>query len=452
MSDYLIRLASNSVTRRAIGAVGLPTPDELARADGPYAEQPLQGKLVLLADAGNGTVMSALKAGLEKAGAEVVPSLDNDSQRRLDAAVVDASGARAPADLAGLWESLNPVMRKMNNNARILVTTAIPEEAGDPVQAATRRAVEGFTRSLGKEIGSRGATANMVYVGEGAEGHVVWPLRFFLSGHSAYVDGQPVRVNNAAGKPDNPPLTKVLEGRTALVTGAARGIGAATAERLAAEGAHVVCLDIPAAEQSLNATADKVGGSALAVDITAEDAPGKIAAFLKDKRGGVDVVVHNAGVTRDKKLANMPRNFWDMVLSINFEAVTRIDAELDKTGALNENARVICLSSIGGIAGNLGQTNYGASKAGLIGYVQARAPELAKRGVTINAVAPGFIETDMTAAMPFAIREGGRRMNSMSQGGQPIDVAELITFFSAPGAAGISGQTVRVCGQSLIGA
>ncbi len=452
MSDYLIRLAGNPVTRRAIGAVGLPTPGELARADGPYAERPLEGKRVLLADAGNASAMSVLRDGLEKAGAEVVASLNSDGESRLDAAVVDASGVKAPADLAGLWQSLNPVMRSMNQNARFLVVTAIPEEAADPVAAATRRAVEGFTRSLGKEIGSRGATANMVYVGEGAEEHVIWPLRFFLTGHSAYVDGQPVRVNNAAGKPDNPPLSRVLDGRTALVTGAARGIGAATAERLAAEGAHVVCLDIPAAEAALKATADKVGGSALAVDITAEDAPQKIAAFLKQERGGVDVVVHNAGVTRDKKLANMPQHYWDMVMSINFEAVTRIDAELDKTGTLNEGGRVICLSSIGGIAGNLGQTNYGASKAGLIGYVQARAPELAKRGATINAVAPGFIETDMTAAMPFVIREGGRRMNSMSQGGQPIDVAELICFLSAPGAAGISGQTVRVCGQSLIGA
>lgn len=452
MSDYLIRLASNPMTRRAISAVGLPTPGELARADGPYAERPLAGQLVMLADIGGGRVAPVLSKALEQAGAEVVEAPAGDSERRLDAVVVDASGVKTPQDLAGLWAHLHPVMRRMNNNARILVTTGEPGEAAEPVQAACRRAVEGFTRSLAKEIGSRGATANMLYVADGAEGHAVWPMRFFLTGHSAYVDGQPVRVDNAAGKPGEPPLTRVLDGRTALVTGAARGIGAATAARLADEGANVVCLDIPAAEEALQATAAKIGGSSLAADITADDAPAKIRDFLGEKFGGVDVVVHNAGVTRDKKLANMPQHYWDMVLGINFEAVMRIDADMEDHKVLREGGRVVCLSSIGGIAGNVGQTNYGASKAGLIGYVQARAPQLAARGATINAVAPGFIETDMTAAMPFAIREGGRRMNAMSQGGQPIDVAELITFLGSPGAAGISGQTIRVCGQSLIGA
>ena len=119
---------------------------------------------------------------------------------------------------------------------------------------------------------------------------------------------------------------------------------------------------------------------------------------------------------------------------------------------LNDHGNVVCLSSIGGIAGNAGQTNYGATKAGLIGYVQTAAKAHAERGITINAVAPGFIETRMTAEMPFALREAGRRLNSLSQGGQPEDVAELITFLATPGASGITGNVIRVCGQSLIGA
>ncbi|MHA7834984.1 MAG: SDR family oxidoreductase, partial [Algiphilus sp.] len=114
--------------------------------------------------------------------------------------------------------------------------------------------------------------------------------------------------------------------------------------------------------------------------------------------------------------------------------------------------RIVCLSSIGGIAGNVGQTNYGATKSALIGYVAAESGVHADKGITVNAVAPGFIETRMTAAMPFTIREAGRRMNSMSQGGQPEDVAELICFLSTPGAAGVTGNTIRVCGQSLVGA
>jgi 3-oxoacyl-[acyl-carrier protein] reductase len=110
------------------------------------------------------------------------------------------------------------------------------------------------------------------------------------------------------------------------------------------------------------------------------------------------------------------------------------------------------VSSISGIAGNAGQTNYSTSKAGVIGFVQSRAPELAKQGLTINAVAPGFIETKMTAAMPIAIREAGRRLNSVSQGGLPVDVAETIAWFAAPSSAGVTGNVVRVCGQALIGA
>jgi 3-oxoacyl-[acyl-carrier protein] reductase len=113
---------------------------------------------------------------------------------------------------------------------------------------------------------------------------------------------------------------------------------------------------------------------------------------------------------------------------------------------------VVCVSSISGIAGNAGQTNYATSKAGVIGLVQAYASALAERGVTINAVAPGFIETQMTAAMPIATREAGRRMNSLAQGGLPVDVAETIAWFASPGSGGVTGNVVRVCGQSLIGA
>jgi 3-oxoacyl-[acyl-carrier protein] reductase len=148
----------------------------------------------------------------------------------------------------------------------------------------------------------------------------------------------------------------------------------------------------------------------------------------------------------------MPEHFWNMVLSINLLSILRIDEVLLGEQVIRDHGRIVCLSSIGGIAGNMGQTNYGATKAGLIGYVQSQGPKQAERGITVNAVAPGFIETRMTAAMPFMIREAGRRMNSLSQGGLPEDVAELITFLSTPGAGGVTGNVVRVCGQSLIGA
>jgi 3-oxoacyl-[acyl-carrier protein] reductase len=143
---------------------------------------------------------------------------------------------------------------------------------------------------------------------------------------------------------------------------------------------------------------------------------------------------------------------WNMVLGINLLAPHRIDAELFGRGAVRGNGRVVMVSSISGIAGNAGQTNYSTSKAGIIGMVQAYGPRVAERGVTLNAVAPGFIETQMTAAMPIAIREAGRRMNSMAQGGLPIDVAETIAWFANPASAGVNANVVRVCGQSMIGA
>jgi 3-oxoacyl-[acyl-carrier protein] reductase len=238
----------------------------------------------------------------------------------------------------------------------------------------------------------------------------------------------------------------------ALVTGAARGIGAAIAEVLARDGAHVVGLDVEPMTHELAQVTSRIGGSSLTADITDEAAPATIATHLLDEHGGVDVVVHNAGITRDKTLGRMTEEQWSKVIAINLTAPQRIDRELFGRDAVRRNGRIVSVSSISGIAGNAGQTNYSTSKAGVIGFVQAWAPELAKRGVTINAVAPGFIETKMTAAMPIAIREAGRRMNSLSQGGLPVDVAETVAWFASPGSAGVTGNIVRVCGQSLLGA
>jgi 3-oxoacyl-[acyl-carrier protein] reductase len=190
----------------------------------------------------------------------------------------------------------------------------------------------------------------------------------------------------------------------------------------------------------------------MTADITDADAPAQIAAHLKERHGGVDVVVHNAGVTRDKTLGRMSEEQWSSVIAINLTAPQRIDRALFEQEVVRENGRIISVSSISGIAGNAGQTNYSTSKAGVIGFVEAWAPELAKRHVTVNAVAPGFIETKMTAAMPIAMREAGRRMNSLSQGGLPIDVAEAIAWYASPASAGVTGNLVRVCGQSLLGA
>jgi 3-oxoacyl-[acyl-carrier protein] reductase len=162
--------------------------------------------------------------------------------------------------------------------------------------------------------------------------------------------------------------------------------------------------------------------------------------------------VHNAGITRDKRLASMPTDRWAAVLGVNLAAPEAITREFLEQDLIRPNGRVVAVSSIAGIAGNPGQTNYAASKAGVIGLVDALAPMLAPRQITVNAVAPGFIETQMTASVPLVVREAGRRLNSMAQGGQPVDVAEAIAWLADPGSYGVTGQVVRVCGQSLLGA
>ena len=453
MSDYLVQLANQPATRNLIKSVGLPTPALLKRADGPYEDKPLAGKYVLVGETERGAVAKTLQGLLGDAGAELIRDVSALAERSSAYAMVfDATGLSTAESLASLYTFFHDAIRRLGTGGRVLVVTGLPDEAASSAQAAVWRAVEGFVRSLAKEIGKKGATANVVYLGEGAADRLAGVVRFVLSKHSTYVDGQAFTVTQLVKSPAEAPLTRALDKKVALVTGGARGIGAATAKRLAAEGAHVVVLDIPADKETLEATAQSVGGTALAVDITSADAPQTISEFLKKEFGGVDIVVHNAGVTRDKTIAKMPKHFWDLLLNINLGAILRIDERLHADKTLRDEGRIVCLSSIGGIAGNVGQTNYGASKAGLIGYVRAEAKKLAGRGICINAVAPGFIETRMTAAMPFMIREAGRRMNSLSQGGQPEDVAELITFLSTPGAAGVTGNVIRVCGQSLIGA
>ncbi len=362
----------------------------------------------------------------------------------------DASGMKDTAELRALYDFYHPTVRKLAGNGRILVIGLDPASCKLPAQAASQRALEGFVRSVGKEIGKKGATANLLWIAPGAEKHLDSSVRFFLSPRSAYVSGQVARVGKVTGELSATNPVAPLTGKVALVTGASRGIGESIAETLARDGATVIGLDIPAALEDLQKVTDRIKGKALACDITDARAPAMIAEFVKEHFGGIDLIIHNAGITRDKTLGNMPEHFWDMAIAVNLTAEELIDEELMKQELIRDNGRIVCVSSISGIAGNFGQTNYSTAKCGVIGYVEALARKL-KNGITINAVAPGFIETQMTAAMPVTIREAGRRMNSLSQGGQPVDVAEAIAWYCNPGSTGVNGNVVRVCGQSLIG-
>ncbi|HEX4686193.1 MAG TPA: 3-oxoacyl-ACP reductase, partial [Nocardioides sp.] len=373
-----------------------------------------------------------------------------DAGTRYKGLVFDATDLTGPTRLVALRDFFGPLMRSLETCARLVVLGTPPELVGGEERVA-QRALEGFTRSLGKEVG-RGGTSQLVYVSEGAERAVASTLGFLLSPKSAYVSGQVVRIGTSGKEQaEDPDWQRPLAGKVALVTGAARGIGEQIARVLARDGATVVGVDVPQAADDLIRLTKELNGDHLMLDITAKDAPQRIAQHLTRAHGGVDVVVHNAGITRDKRLANMDDERWNAVLGVNLVAPQRITDELLGQGLIHDNGRVIGVASIAGIAGNVGQTNYAASKAGVIGLVDSLAAGLTK-GITVNAVAPGFIETKMTAAVPFATREVGRRMNALSQGGQPVDVAETIAWLASPASTAVNGNVVRVCGQMMLGA
>jgi 3-oxoacyl-[acyl-carrier protein] reductase len=362
--------------------------------------------------------------------------------------VLDATGIADASGLRALYDFFHAHVGRLGRSGRVLVLGR-PGAAG-PEAAAAQSALDGFVRSVAKEMGRRGVTSNLVLVAKGAEPRLAGVLRFLLSPRSAFITAQPVVVTAEARAIAEPAFVRPLEKKVALVTGAARGIGAATAKALAREGAHVICLDRPADDAPTSQLAREIGGTPLLLDMTADDAPARIVAAVKGK-GGLDIVVQNAGITRDKTIARMKPELWDQVLDVNLGAVLRTTAALSKDG-MKDGGRVVCLASIAGIAGNVGQTSYAASKAGIIGFVRALAPELAARGITVNAIAPGFIETRLTAAIPPAIREAGRRLSALGQGGLPDDVAEAITFLASPGSQGITGRILRVCGGAFLGA
>jgi 3-oxoacyl-[acyl-carrier protein] reductase len=422
------------------GRVGLPQPTQLERHE-PGA--PVVSGAVLSGGAPRGRLGKRVEQVLGDVGA----AKPETSSSPVKALVFDATGIADSTELVELQRFFHPNVKRVQRSGRVVVLGTPP--AGLPPRAATaQRALEGFTRSLGKEIG-RGIAVQLVYVAEGAEEEIDSTLRFLLSPRSAYVSGQVVEVGKAVTKTPELDWGRPLDGKVALVTGASRGIGEAIATTLHRDGAELVLLDVPALSADLAAVAERLGAETIELNITDPDAPLQIAAAIPD---GIDVLVHNAGVTRDRTIAKMPEDRWSSLMEINLSSEERINDELLERKLLRPNGRIVCVSSMSGVAGNSGQTNYGTSKAGVIGMVEALAPDLAKRKATINAVAPGFIETQMTAKMPIAIREAGRRMNSMSQGGLPVDVAETIAWFASPASTGVNGNTVRVCGQSLLGA
>ncbi|MFB7714185.1 3-oxoacyl-ACP reductase [Streptomyces sp. NPDC056105] len=437
MADRYLNFTGTAPGRFLTRRLGLPQPAQLHRWT---PERPaLDGPLLPLTAGGSGRT-AELAELLARTGPDVRAAAERPA-----AIVLDATAVTGVATLAEVHAALHPVARSVAPSGRIVVLGA-PLSRDDHHQAAAQQALEGFVRSLGKEIG-RGRTVTLVRV-EGPLAAAESTLRFLLSPKSAYVSGQVIEVA-AAATTTPADWARPLAGRTALVTGAARGIGEAVAEVLARDGARLVLLDVPSAQADLEALAARLDATALPLDITSPDAAERIA----DAVPALDTLVHNAGITRDRTLAKMPADRWATVLDVNLASVLTTTDALLTSGTLSRGGRIVATASIAGLAGNAGQTNYAAAKAGIVGLTRSLAPKaLAEHGVTVNAVAPGFIETKMTAAVPLFIREAGRRMNSLGQGGLPVDVAETTAWLAHPASGAVNGQVVRVCGQSLLGA
>ena len=447
MTDKYQDMAHNPIGKFLVKQMGLPNPPYLER----YKGGPLVTGTVLVGSAAETSISKAVQAGLK--GLKIENTGVYASGKKYKGLVFDASSIDSAQGLVALQEFFSPVLRQLAGSGRVVVIGSLPDEASTESAAIAQRALEGFTRSLGKEIGN-GSTANLVYVAQGAEKSIASTLGFFLSPKSAYVSGQVIRVG-ATGitvAPEVKDFLKPLAGKVALVTGASRGLGLADMEALARDGATVIGLDVPPLEDDLKAAADRLGGGYIVGDITSPEAPKLIGDYIKKNHGKIDIVVHNAGITRDKMLRNMKPENWQLVVEISVGAPQRITDHLLDKGLINDGGRVIGIASVAGIAGNRGQTNYASAKAGVIGWIQSLAKRTAANGITANVIAPGFMETEMVKTIPLGIREAGRRMNSMSQGGLPVDVAEAIAWLSSPGSQAVSGNVVGVNGQMLIGA
>ncbi len=431
MSDYLVNLSRKGWFRGTVRGLNLPIPlpATLVRASSPWAEQPLHHRSYRC----EGEHLEVILTGL---GA----SLANEDERT-DLAVFDARGLKNIQDLENLHKFFAPLMKRLESSGRLIVVGTSPEECGDTASQAAAGALAGFVRSCAKELGKGGVTANLISCKEAPD---LAPALAFLGSHrSAFITGQIIELKGNGIV--SHAWTKGLEGKRAFITGAARGIGLVTAKRFIEEGAQVLMVDLDDKEGLLEKEAERLGAKALALDITSESASAQITEAL---HGTIDLAVHNAGMTRDRTLAKMSAENWRLALDVNLGAVERLIGTLP----IEQNGRIVVLSSVAGLAGNFGQTNYAAAKSGLASLVQCHAPQLDAQNITLNAIAPGFIETRLTAAIPFATREGGRRLSALGQGGRPLDVAEAITFLCLPAAQQITGQTMRVCGGSYLGA
>jgi 3-oxoacyl-[acyl-carrier protein] reductase len=243
---------------------------------------------------------------------------------------------------------------------------------------------------------------------------------------------------------------KLLDGKTAVITGAARGIGRAIALRFASEGADVAFSDIRIDEncESLEAEIARLGcrGKGYVSDASSFAGSEKLISDIVGDFGRVDILVNNAGITRDNLLLRMSEDDWDIIMKVNLKSAFNLTKAVQRFFIRQRSGVIINMSSVVGVSGNAGQSNYSASKAGLIGFTKSIAQELGSRNIRCNAIAPGFIITDMTAKLSDEVRKGWEEQIPLKRGGTPEDVANVALFLASELSSYVSGQVINVCG------
>lgn len=424
--------------------------------------------------------------------------INSDSSSR-NAIVFDARSIKDVKNLKLLHTYLNPVISELTANGRIVIIggDCHPFET-KPSNATVNGAIGGFVRALSKEVASKGITVNMLQMSYNSPGNdeLSGTLNFLLSKRSAFITGQCLRItplsplahdpNSNYTKSPKDIKNKIfnIKEKKVLITGASRGIGESIAKLFHAEGATVLLLDHPSMENQLKDLSKELNNSSyITLDITKENANSILHQYMKSSYlkndEFLDIVIHNAGITIDKTFKSMKEIQFSNVIDVNLKAIididkmlltknwrnnsidsnsdTQSDARSDmgsnprSSAVLADGGRMVYLSSISGIAGAFGQSNYSCSKAGIISYVSAQSHQLQSRQIGVNAIAPGFIESDMTKRIPFMTRNIGRYINALGQPGYPVDIAETALFLSSPASSGMNGVTIRVCGGHMVG-
>lgn len=470
IKDTLHSFSQMPAIQNLLKKAGITPPPELQRTVCAWPDSFLRDRDIILG--GSGIILPTVGESLFRVGSSLflgpevndapfkaidhykMQALDNvEMIKKSHGVVYDTSSISSIKQLRMLYDFFHTILAYLSPNTPIVIISRIPEEEGSIELTTVNQSIVGFTKSLAKELGRSGSTVNLLQVphSQEAEQRLGAVTQFFLSQYSAFITGQVLPISTIAKISSQTELSGSLAGKTALVTGAVGGIGESTVKALAEEGVHVICLDHEDHVTALKNLAKKVDGTAIPCTLIGQQSWTKLEAEIKSSIGGLDIVIHNAGITRDRTLKRMSESSWDQVMDINLLAPYHMTLSMLKAGIIRDYGRIICLSSISGLAGNFGQTNYTSTKAGLIGFVRSLGQELAPQGITANAICPGFIETKMTSSVPALTKLMARKLAAMQQSGLPSDIANAITFLSSEASQGITGQAIRVCGGHLMG-